>query len=291
MIQRGNAMILKILLYSALVLCSAESRQPREEHKMSGTSYESKIAKKSNFPEWRNYVKGPETRFHSAFEFDLPANNWKLINSEVSRLPEEFLLRLVEKHYVSLADPDRRVLISYALCESVRSAHENLFASLTKITNPSFPMQYPNDSKIGDVYFDGLWVRDNLFINVSDLSSNRMSKESFLALNAAIDAKLLEIPVVSAASDQEAPVIRKFALQSKLIPLGETAQVNLAISDRSYPVEKLNLLFSATGGKVSCKAGIYFYTAENIGSNTLDLYVTNPSGKTSKSSVKVTVVE
>jgi hypothetical protein len=236
-------------------------------------------------------VKGPETRFHSAFDFDLPAKDWKLVNSEVSRLPEEFILHAVEKQFISIADPDRRVLISYALCESVRSAHENLFAALTKITNPSFPMQYPNDSKIGDVYFDGLWARDNLFINVCELSSNRMSKERFLALNAAIDAKLLAIPAVGAAADPDAPVIRKFSLQSKVIPLGETAQVNLSLIDRNYPAEKLNLLFSATGGKISCKAGIYFYTAEIIGNNTLDLYVSNPSGKTTKSSLKVTAVE
>jgi hypothetical protein len=289
--QRNIALIFKMLLFGALVLCNAESRQLRKEHTMSGTGYESRLAKKTNFAEWKNYVKGPQARFHSAFEFDLPAKDWKLVNSEVSRLPEEFILRSVEKQYVSAADTNQRVLITYALCESIRSAHENLFAALTKITNPSFPMQYPNDTKIGDVYFDGLWARDNLFINVCELTSNRMSKESFLALNAAIDAKLLAIPAVSAAADPDAPVIRKFNLQSKVMPLGETAQVNLTLIDRNYPAEKLNLLFSATGGKVSCKAGIYFYTAEKTGSNTLDLYVTNPAGKTAKSGVSFSVVE
>jgi hypothetical protein len=96
------------------------------------------LANKVHFSQWRDLIKGPEMRFHSAFDFELPAQQWTLVAMEKMRFPAELVLDFVEKQYVSVTDTNHQLLMQFALCESVRSAHRYLFSSLLKINQSGF---------------------------------------------------------------------------------------------------------------------------------------------------------
>ena len=258
---------------------------------MNPKSYETMLADKVHYSQWRDLIRGPEMRFHAVFNFDLPAKNWTLLQSRSTSIPQDFILTFTEKKYVSVADSGLLLLLQLGLCESVRAAHEYLFSSLLKITNPGFPFEYPNKVKIGDVYFGGYWVRDNLFICIRNLSSKPVPEKDVQAISALIDAELLEIPAVHATPLQEVPEIRNLHVQSKTIPLGETVPIQFSLHDSSCVTDQLRLLFHVIGGQVSCKGGIYLFRAETLGKQVITAYVTNPRGKTSKASIVVNVVQ
>jgi hypothetical protein len=258
---------------------------------MDNDSYEKMLANEVHYSQWKDQVKEPEMRFHSSFDFKLPSQNWKLLQNRSTSLPEVFVLSFIENKYVSVNDTGLSLLMQFALCESVRAAREYLFSSLLKITNPNFPMEYPNKVQIGDVYFGGYWVRDNLFISIRNLSSKPIPEKDVQAISALIDAELLKIPAVHTTPLQEIPEIRNLHMQSKTIPLGETVPIQFSLHDSSCTIDQLRLLFQVTGGQVSSKGGMYLFRAEKPGKQVITAYVTNPRGKTSKASIEVSVVE
>lgn len=254
---------------------------------MPSSRYESIFAKKVNYALWRDMIKGPENRFHSAFEFELPAGKWKCIDGNRSSFPEDFVLNYMEKKYLSVSDTNMGLLVKFALCESVRSAHEFLFTTLLRITNPAFPLNYPNSVEVGDVYFSGYWARDNLVVCVESFLTTPVDEKQILEISAIIDSKIKKLPSEPKEGLAEAPAIKDFTIQTKTVPIGENVPMRFTILHEG----QCKLLFSASGGKLSCKAGIYFYQADSPGKHTIHLYVTDLAGKTSQASIAVNVVE
>jgi hypothetical protein len=248
------------------------------------------LADKVHYSLWRDLKRGPEIRFHSAFDFGLPAKNWTILQSKSTSIPQDFVLTFTEKKYVSVAD-STPLLLQFGLFESVRAAHEYLFSSLLKITNPGFPFEYPGKVTIGDVYFGGYWVRDNLFICIRNVSSKPVPEKDVQAISALIDAELLEIPAVHTTPPPEIPEIRNLHVQSKTIPVGETVPIQFSLHDTTCATGQLSLQFQVTGGQVSCKGGMYLFKAETIGKQVITVYATNPRGKTSKAKIEVSAVE
>lgn len=283
--------MLKIILTLILLADINETSELQRGAGMPNNSYESMFAKKVKFAQWRDLVKGPESRFHSAFAFELPPEQWKCVDSNSSRMPEEFVLNYVEKKYLSVSDPNRGLLVRIALCESIRSSHGFLFTTIAKFTNPAYPLNYPGTVDIGDVYFSGYWARDNLFICVESFLSVPVEDSEINKICSMIDAKLIKVPDFEKQNSADAPVIAEFQLQAKTIPVGENVPIRFAVRNKLHSAEQCKILFSVSGGTVSYKSGIYFYKADSLGKHDIHLYVTDPSGTTSHTFITVTVVE
>ena len=278
-------MKIKTILFITLFAVINANSQLQGGGPMSSSHYETRLAEKARYAEWRDRSAGPESRFHSAFEFELPEREWKLLSTSESNYPEDFVLNCVEKKYVSNRDANQGLLVKIALCESLRAAHEFLFTSLLRITNPAFPFLYPNAAGIGDVYFSGFWARDNVFVSVLSFLSTPVPEKRIAELSSMIDAKLTSKPV---ASKDAAIAIKEFAIQTKTIPIGEPAPLRVGLSGGN---EQCKLLFWASGGKVSCKAGGYFYRPDALGAHSIQLFAIDPSGKSAAATLNVTVVE
>jgi hypothetical protein len=284
-------MFFKTLVLTILLVNNTGDNQLQRGTTMSSSRYETALANKAQYSLWRDLTKGTEMRFHSAFECELPAEKWKLLSSNTASIPEDFVLKYVEKEYVSATDSSHQLLVKIALCESVRSAHEFLFTSLLSITNPAFPFTYSNQNKIGDVYFGGYWARDNLFVCVRSFSSKPIEEKCVSELSALIDANIIALPAENKKIDPEAPRIKEFSIQTKTVPLGEAVAMRVTILDTAYAQEKCRLLFFTKGGRISYKAGGYFYQAQLLGNHDITLYAINPVGKISKCSIAVVAVE
>jgi hypothetical protein len=278
-------MKIKTVLFITIFAVFSTNGQLQRGGAMSGSTYETRLAEKVRYAEWRDRSAGLESRFHSAFEFELPEKEWKLLSIDKSQYPEDFVFNCVEKDYVSAHDTNQGIVVKIALCESIRAAHEFLFTSLLRITNPAFPFAYPNAAGIGDVYFSGFWARDNVFISVLSFLSTPVANKRIAELSGMIDAKLTARPPTS---KDVVPAIREFAIQAKIIPIGEFVPLRVALPDGN---DGATLLFWASGGTVSRKAGVYFYKPDTLGSHSIQLFVTDHSGKTTVASLNVTVVE
>lgn len=252
---------------------------------------DSALAEKFDFVSWREAVSGPIVRFHRNFmlkDFD-PA--WKLDGIEIEPGESEFILQNSDYRYVKDGKGDKNIIVRLVECESIRIAHQMIFSSLKTVTHPDPPLDRPKGWDFGDVYKLGYWARDNCFIYVNDISEPSLDNEEVKKINEAIDYQLTHLPIPSSDTEKEKPEISKLAINVKSIPINSTATIDIEVTDPNENDDDLHYTFYVKGGRIFIKNGIYFFKAEEAGTHTLGLVVTNTKGLTAKKELNVKIVQ
>jgi hypothetical protein len=232
---------------------------------------------------WSGYkIEGTDRRFHLNFNMRQYILSWQLVR-EIINTPQDREYRFTKEEL-----PNSHLRVVFKECYSIVATHEIIQKAQLTISGPPPEKDRPDGFDFGDVYRQGYWARDNIYMYVHDLSDPKLSTSEIIKFQKTIDEALLTVPEVTVKKTEMTPEINTFSAPGST-KLKEPTSLEVVINDSDIILPELTCKFFAQGGEIFMDQNKFFYEGAIEGKQSLQLYVTNSAGFTSMKQLEIEV--
>ncbi len=234
---------------------------------------------------WDGYILSNEFKhFTIHFKPLLYTSPWMLIHYSISD-DNTFNFRLSHPEI-----PGSHIKVICTECESMVKAHQIILNAQMNITAPAPDNDRPEGCDFGDIFKRKHWSRNNLYFYFNNLSEEEIEQESILSILRSIDSGLLIDTSIIEIDEDHSQFLPIEFWGSESVVQGEIIPLILKFNNSFTIPAEYTCTFKSSNGEVFIEDEALYFEGQQVGSQILQLYITNLSGDTILKEITIEVL-